>query len=291
MRVQGDDVLLRQHLRDPNDVRLRILLRRLHELGHLRGDLRRVGRPGAEHNLDAGVQVADRAHEMKNPLLARDPPDEEHDRNLRVDAEPPESRRSTTRAILVGVDPVVDDADALRWHPVQRLYVLLHRLGDSDDAVGVLVCRSLDPGRCMVGGTELLHLPRAVRLERVRGEHQPRAGERPREATSEVGIPSVAVDDVGRLHRADHRQVADERVEQLCVTGILGGEAQRRRDAADAEVPIRLVLLAEAEHVDAMRAPLRARQLAGEILDVDTRAAVDVRRILVREESDAHGRE
>jgi hypothetical protein len=66
---------------------------------------------------------------------------------------------------------------------------------------------------------------------------------------------------VGRLGLADHCQVAQQGVEQLGVPRVLSGKAQRRRDAAHTKVAAYLVLVAETEHVHAMRAALGARQL------------------------------
>ena len=289
MRVEGDHVLLRQHLRQPDDLDARLAPGVVHERRHLRTDLRRVGRARAEHDLHAGLDVPDGAHEVQDPLLPGDAPDEEDDRDVRVHAEAAQRRGRVARAVLVGVDAVVDDAHPLGRDAVERLHVALHRLRHGDDAVGVGVGGALDPGGRVVGGAELLDLPRPVRLERVRGEHQLRAGERPREAAGEVRVPGVAVDDLGRVHRAGHGQVAHERVEQPRVAGVLRREAHRGRDAADAQVPVRLVLLAEAEHLHVVRAAVGARQLARQVLDVDARPAVDVRRVLVRELRDAHG--
>jgi hypothetical protein len=90
----------------------------------------------------------------------------------------------------------VDDADAVRRHAVERLHVALHRLRHGDHAVGVLVRRPLDPAGGVVGRAELLDLPRPVRLERVRGEHQRHAVQLLRQAAGQVRVPRVAVHDV-----------------------------------------------------------------------------------------------
>ena len=250
------------------------------------------GAPAQSTTCIPGSQMPDGAHQVEDPLLPRDAADEEHDRHVagrRPSA--PERRRRRARAVLVGVDAVVDDADALGRHAVERLHVLLHRLGHGDDAVGVLVGGALDPGRRVVGAAELLDLPGPVRLERVRGQHQPRAGELPREAAGEVRVPGVAVDDV-RRHRPRRPSPGRARARRAACAwrGSCAGSGSAGGDAVHAQVAVRLVLLAEAEHVHLVRAALGARQLAREILDVDARAAVDVRRVFVGEQGDAHER-
>src|SRR5260370_32138316 len=47
-------------------------------------------------------------------------------------------------------------------------------------------------------------------------------------------------------------------------------------------------LVAKTEHGDCMLAIAKAAHLTREILDVDARAAVDMRRVLVRQDRDAH---
>src|SRR5467141_796081 len=99
---------------------------------------------------------------MEDPFLPGDTPDEEDDGNLRIDADVAERRRSLTGAILVRVDSVVNDAYTLWRYFVEVLHILLHRLGDGDDAIRILVCGALDPGGRMVRRGQLLDLPRAV---------------------------------------------------------------------------------------------------------------------------------
>ena len=57
----------------------------VHASLHLAADLLGVGAPGAEDDLDAGLEVLDRADEVDDPLLPGDPADEEDVRACRVD--------------------------------------------------------------------------------------------------------------------------------------------------------------------------------------------------------------
>lgn len=98
----------------------------------------------------------------------------------------------------------------------------------------------------------------------------------------------MTVHDVGRLGGTHHGQVASECVEETRMPWILGGHGRRRGDSAYAEVAARLVLLPETEHIDVVRSVVGAHELAREVLDMDSRSAVDVRRVLVGEEGYPH---
>jgi hypothetical protein len=102
---------------------------------------------------------------MQNSLLPRDAADEEHDRHVDVHAEFPQRGRGGPGSVLLGVDAVVDHAHSIGLYPVQRLHVRLHRLGDGNHAVGILVGGALDPCRRLVRAAQLLDLPRPVWLE------------------------------------------------------------------------------------------------------------------------------
>ena len=55
--------------------------------GHLGGDLRCVGSPGAQHELDLRIKVMSCRNEVRHTLLAGDAADEGHHGFGRVDAE------------------------------------------------------------------------------------------------------------------------------------------------------------------------------------------------------------
>ena len=60
---------------------------------HFRRDLRRIRRAGAKHDLKSRIHHFNRAHEMDDPLLPRDPPDEKQKWLRRID---PESRHGAS---------------------------------------------------------------------------------------------------------------------------------------------------------------------------------------------------
>ena len=91
----------------------------------------------------------------------------------------------------------------------------------------------------MVGRAELLDLPRAVRLERVRRQDQPRAGELLDQAAGQVGVPGVAMDDVDVLEHPRHDQVAEHRLQELLVPGVLVGQVELGVDPPDGQVSLR----------------------------------------------------
>jgi hypothetical protein len=59
----------------------------------------------------------------------------------------------------------VDYANAFRRNSIECLHVVLHRLGNGHDTVGVLICSAFDPAGCVISAAELLDLPRPMRLE------------------------------------------------------------------------------------------------------------------------------
>ena len=207
---------------------------------------------------------------------------------VRVDPEPPQRLGRRLRTVLIRVDAVVDDAYAFRCNAVQRLDIVLHRLRHRAHTIGGLVRGALDPGGRVIRGAELLDLPRAVRLERVRRQDELRPGEWPREAAGEVRVPGVAVDDVRRLDRPDHREITHEGIEQPRMPGILCRELHCRRDTTDAEISVGVVLLTEAQDLDVVRPGVRVRELPRQVLDVHARPAIDLGRVLAREEGDLH---
>jgi hypothetical protein len=80
---------------------------------------------------------------------------------------------------------------------------------------------------------QLLDLPRTVRLERVRREHERHIVQKLRERAGEVRVPGVAVYDVDVRQSAAHHQVLQQRVEQLHVPRIARAELDRRLHAVD----------------------------------------------------------
>ena len=87
---------------------------------------------------------------------------------------------------------------------------------------------------------------------------------------------------------AGHHQVLLQRVEQLDVAGILGGDLHRRLDAVDDQGWRAFGLIAEGEHADEVAPFLERGELPGQVLDMHAGAAVDVWGVLVGQDPDAH---
>ena len=162
------------------------------------------------------------------------------------------------------------------------------RRENGDHAIGVPVGGPLDPRGGVVGRAKLLNLPGTVGFEGVGREHESRVGERPRQTAREVGVPCVTVDDVRPIHRAHHHQITRQSVQQPLVPRILRRNLRGRIYPAHAQIPAALILTAKCKHVDIVDAALQACQLPGQILDVNARAAVNVRWIFVCKQRYAH---
>ena len=67
------------------------------------------------------------------------------------------------------------------------------------------------------------------------------------EAAGQVGVPGVAMDDVHALEHPRHDQVAEHRLLELLVPGVLEGQVETRVDPPDRQVPVADVLVAEAD--------------------------------------------
>ncbi len=164
MRVQLAHVLAAEHLADPDDVRP-LRLDGAHALRHLARDLGRVRLPGAQHDADARCEVVQRPHQVDDPLLARDAPDEQHVRHRRIDAVALQRIGRRVGPIEVRVDAVVDDVHPGRVEVVEAKHVTAGAVADRDDRIGRLDGGPLDPRADVVPAAELLALPRAQRLE------------------------------------------------------------------------------------------------------------------------------
>ena len=263
----------------------RALPHRLHPGRGLEGDLRRVRRSGAEHELGVRVDRRRGLEQVHEPLLARDPADEDDRRAVRVDPVALEHVGAAIGAVLVGVDPVVDHARPRR---VDRR-IAGEDLGevrrrDGDDRVSRLERRPLGEARERVAAAELLLLPRAHRLEAVHRRDVRDPVDELREVAAEVRVPGVAVDELGARRPGGHREIDRERLERRGVRlrpgeRLPGPVRDDGRAAGDGRA-----VLAPAVH----RHLGTAGELAGEVLDVDAGAAVDVGRVLAREQRDLH---
>ena len=115
-------------------------LQGVHRLGGLGGDLRGVRRPGAEHQLDAGVELVRRGEQVRDALLPGDPADERRDRGVQVDAALDQHGAVEGGLVDLRVDAVVDDVHLGRVEiRVAVEDVGAHAVGHRDDRVGAVV--------------------------------------------------------------------------------------------------------------------------------------------------------
>ena len=148
-------------------------------------------------------------------LLPGDAADEDDGRAVGIDAEALQHVRAAVRRVLVAVDAVVDDPDALRVdRRIAGQDVLAHALGHGDDGVGVLDGHPLAELRHLVAAAELLGLPGPQRLEAVGARDVRDAVHQLREVPGEVRVPGVGVDDVGALGPGRHREVDGHRAQR-----------------------------------------------------------------------------
>src|SRR6478736_4654309 len=103
-------------------------------------------------------------------------------------------------------------------------------------------------------------------------------------------VPGVTVHDVYAGERAGHLEVLKQRGKQLGMAWVLSRQLNGGDDAANVQVPPIFALRPEAQHLYRVSAAVEPGQLPGQILDVYAGAAVDVRRIFVRENRDVHRR-
>ena len=126
---------------------------------------------------------------------------------------------------------------------VRGQHVPLHAPGHRDDRVGGLDRGALAERGQRVPAAELLGLPRAQRLEAVRGDHVRHAVQQLGGVAGEVRVPGVAVHDVGARAAGRHLQVDAHRAQR----GVRAGQLGRLRVRGDARL---VALAAEAVHPD-----------------------------------------
>ena len=227
---------------------------------------------------------------MDDSLLPGDPADEEDVRAGGVDLVLRQDSGVGRWLVLVQVDAIVDDPDLLVGNAIERVHIFAHGGRDGDHAVGVLVGGLFDPGACVISGAELFDLPRPMGLQRVRGKDQTGTGELPTQAAGEMAVPGVAMDDFDVADHSRHDHVAEHRLLEPLVFRVLKGEIKAGFDALDAEVSRAEMLVAEADDGHLVAAVVDASQLPGEVLDMNPRASIDVRRVFVGKDGNPHRR-
>ena len=153
---------------------------------------------------------------MDDPLLPRDPADEEHVRFRRIDSETLQRRRRFHLAIFVQVDAVVDHVQPLRRDVEEPLDdPPSSRCETAITASAISRRRLLQPDGEIVAAAELLAFPGPQRLQRMDRDHERNAVVHLREDAAPVAVPSVAMHQIGidlrgveiraALHRAENR--------------------------------------------------------------------------------------
>ena len=271
--VELDGLFLGDHLLDPDNAGV-VRAGALDFIAKLGGDLRRVGRAGAEDNLGVRGEVADGVDEVGDTFLAGDAADEEDVGDGRVDAVIEKGLGIGGLLVFGEVDAVVDDVDAGGIDfGVSAEDVRLRALGDGDDGVRVEDCGLLHPGAHRVAAAELLGLPGAQRFERVGGEDERDAVELFGQETGHGDVPGVRVNDVDALESLDLGEVEAEGLKRALELALgVVGDLGPRFFAADVEGPRVGVLLAPAMDFDFDF----TSEFAAEVIDVDSGAAVDL---------------
>src|SRR6267143_3781155 len=86
VRVELNHTRLIEHLIDPDDA-VTQFPRPRHRCLHFLGDFFCIGGTGAKHDLKILIHELDRAHEVNDPLLARDSANEKYERLRAIDPE------------------------------------------------------------------------------------------------------------------------------------------------------------------------------------------------------------
>ena len=176
--LQSVQLRLREHFLDPHDVAALLVQlgeRVLDFLGNLRG----VGRTGAQHHLNVLGNQVQCLEQVWQALLAGDAAHEQQGGLGTVDVVtlkhlPARIVRGRGGEVRHG-DAVVDHNHLVRVEVrVSSQNILAHATGNGDHAVGVLVGVLLGPGAQVVAATKLLTLPWAERLQGVGGDDQRR---------------------------------------------------------------------------------------------------------------------
>ena len=194
--VELDFCFVIEHFVDP-DHALAFLLRGSDGRAHFFGDFRGVGRTGTEDDLEGRIQMLDCIHEVNDPLLSCDATEEEGVGFCRVNAEAIENAMRGDGLVFLGVDAVVDDVHLGGIDIKKFRHILAGAFRNGDDGVSHFQCRFFQPAGKIISTPKLLALPRAERLERMYGHNERNAVVELREDSAEMGIPRVAMNDIG----------------------------------------------------------------------------------------------
>ena len=219
--LQRIELGLREHFLDPHDVAALLVQLGERVLDFL-GDFRGVGRTGAQHHLNILGNQVQGLEQVRQTLLTGDAAHEQQGGLGTVDVVtlkhlPARIVRRRSSKVRHG-DAVVDHNHLVRVEVrIGGQNILAHATGNGDHAVGVLVGVLLGPGAQVVAAAELLTLPWAERLQGVGGDDQRRTVQHLGQVTSQAGIPSVRMNNVG-IHIVGNLQIHAEGLQ--CRVGI-----------------------------------------------------------------------
>ena len=219
--LQSVQLRLRQHFLDPHDVATLLVQlgeRVLDFLGNLRG----VGRTGAQHHLNILGNQVQGLEQVRQTLLTGDAAHEQQGRLGTVDVVTLKhlpARIVRRRSSKVRHGDAVVNHNHLVWIKIRigSQNILAHATGNGDHAVGVLVGVLLGPGAQVVAAAELLTLPWAERLQGVGGDDQRRTVQHLGQVAGQAGVPGVRMNNVG-IHIVGNLQIHAEGLQ--CRVGI-----------------------------------------------------------------------
>ena len=283
---QSIQLRLRQHFFNPDDVAAFLIQLGERDLD-LFGDFRGVRSTGAQHHLNVLGNQVQCLEQVWQALLAGDTAHEQQGGLRTVDVVTLEhlpTRIVWCRGSEVGHgDAVVHHNHLVRIEVrVSSQNILAHATGNGDHTIGVLVSILLSPGAQIVAAAELLTLPRAERLQRVRGNNQWSAVQHLGHVARQAGIPGVRVDDVG-VHIIGDLQINAEGLQ--CGVGI--SQLRRRVIADDLQAALSIGSIRDSRNVRLGALAIKRTngyvdalgKHLGQFLGVYTGPTIDMRRV------------
>ena len=283
VRIEIADGLLVDHLVDPDDPGA-FGLHFLDGFFHFRSDLRRIRGTGAQHDLKAGIHPLDRANQMNDAFLAGDSSDEEQVGLGGIDAVLRQSRGGVGLSIFFEIDSVVNHVQPLRPDFEQAFDIRPGVAGNGDDRIRHFQGGLLDPEREIVSTAELFAFPGPEGLERMDRNNQRQAVIHLRQNPAEMAVPGMAMDQIGLDPGRVKIGATPDRAEDGLQRRRTGKIRRIEIEPSDGKIAVIDFLVTKASNLDRHR----PGELAREIIDVDPRSAINVRRIFVREEERLH---
>ena len=125
-----------------------------------------IRRTRQQYDLSLGIELLGRPYQMNESLLASDPSHEHHRRLVKIDAKASDHVGAWVRLEFLGIDAVLDHMHFV-WIEIgigiHRVFA--HSRTDGDHRICALEGSLLGPRREPVAASELLGLPRSVRLQ------------------------------------------------------------------------------------------------------------------------------